>query len=176
MHPEDDDYDSGGRKKSDEGFGCLILVIAALFIIGAVMSLFVKTPPTGRVNETVNPVPPGNGSKNKGNPSKTSPVPPVITEPPPPQTPPNGSGTNPVQEGTLVLKSRAKIISGVEAWVEIDGKRRIEWKVGTDEVQINLPPGRYAVEVNSIYEKVRRNFFSGKVGISKGETTTITVN
>jgi hypothetical protein len=98
---------------------------------------------------------------------------------PPPQQPivgsnPLGGGKAPTQlPGVLLLRIGTPLLDGVDAWVEIDGKRAANWKVKTTELKLPLPAGTYQVAVRSIYEGVKRTFFDSKVTIAARETKDI---
>lgn len=77
--------------------------------------------------------------------------------------------------GTLILRSGTKIRDGVDAWVEIDGKRVTGWAVGTSEVEIPVPAGNHRVSVLSVYQKKRSVVFDQMCTIPPSERTTIQV-
>lgn len=83
-----------------------------------------------------------------------------------PQRPPNG---------ILVLKTKVAILKGVDAWVEVDGKRVADWNVGTREVQVTIPAGNHRVAVYSIYRKVRRIIFVRDMVVAPDTTVPVDV-
>ncbi len=77
--------------------------------------------------------------------------------------------------GILLLKARDPVKPGVQAWVEIDGKRVATWPVGTTELRLPLAAAQYRVAVYSIYENVRRTIYEGLVTVVADTTITIPV-
>jgi hypothetical protein len=108
---------------------------------------------------------------------QTAPPPPVVNAQPVVDIPANnpaGPGAAPqVRNGILLLKAHGAVKAGVQAWVEVDGKRVADWPVGTIEQRLTLAAGQYRVAVYSIYEKVRRTIYEGLVTVVADTTTTI---
>jgi hypothetical protein len=131
--------------------GCLGFVI-----LGVLCILLVRTCATTDGPEQA-PV----GSSSLGpqvkssNPKQTDPVP------------------DPRKTGVLRFKIGSPVLTGVEAWVEIDGERVAQWREGARELQVTYAAGTHQLSVHSVYAGVPRTFFKGTVTIPAGETREI---
>lgn len=85
---------------------------------------------------------------------------------------PKGSKTT---DGTLILRTKAPVAAGVEAWVEIEGKRKADWKAGTKEVSLALAAGDYRIAVYSVANKVKRIVFDETVAVPPDTTLPLDV-
>ncbi|HYH66974.1 MAG TPA: hypothetical protein VD866_19925 [Urbifossiella sp.] len=90
---------------------------------------------------------------------------------------PKKSSPPPAKEefGQITLTSAKAILKGVEAWVEVDGKRVADWKVGTTQVTVRVTAGTHAVRVLSVYQKTQQVIFDQQVVITADERKTLTV-
>jgi hypothetical protein len=79
-------------------------------------------------------------------------------------------------KGTLRLLNNIPLPPGAEAWIEIDGKRASNWKVGQKESGLLLEPGTYRVTVYSIFNKVKKTCYDKEVKINPGPPTNIPVD
>jgi hypothetical protein len=78
---------------------------------------------------------------------------------------------------TLILKSKVPVREGVNAWVEVDGKRAAEWKVSTRELKLSLPAGKHRVTVNSTFRGNRQPpVYDEFVNLTADETLTVQVD
>ena len=77
--------------------------------------------------------------------------------------------------GILALSTKTPVMKGVDAWVEIDGKRSAEWKVGTDRLELELAPGTYRVSVHSNYRGMHRRIFDKSIEVARDRTKTVNV-
>lgn len=136
---------------------------------------------------TQTPVP-GQKPKTKPPPNSTprpGPVePPSVPQPPPPDGPvdadlrPPTNDPKPTSEfeiapqpraikvyGTLRLTTKIAVKDGVQAWVEIDGKKEKDWGFGKTQVKMKLEAGSHAVRVISVYKGTRTVYFEGEIEV-----------
>ena len=153
------------REKAFGCLGCLGLIIVVLVVFGSINE---GVPPgqektkveekpdnqEGRVPDHADAVPPANG---KDEPKRDPPKPAKQAD------------------GVLMLETKRPVLKGVAAWVEIDGQRKADWKVGTTELRLFLPAGRYRVTVYSIYRRVKRTIYDQQVTVIGNETATVNV-
>ena len=87
------------------------------------------------------------------------------------------SVTPPAKEeyGQLTLTSARAILRGVEAWVEVDGKRAADWKVGTTQVTVRVTAGTHTIRVLSLYQKTQLVIFDQQVEIMADERKTLPI-
>jgi hypothetical protein len=78
-------------------------------------------------------------------------------------------------KGVLVLTTGTPVASGVDAWVEIEGRRTVQWRVGSKEVRLTLAAGTYRVAVHSTFQGVRRTIIDKQVKVSADATVTVDV-
>jgi hypothetical protein len=77
--------------------------------------------------------------------------------------------------GTLRLVTSVAVKDGVEAWVEIDGKKEKTWKVGSFQVELKLATGVYMVKVIALFKGVRRTVYEGEVEITVNKLKEVSV-
>ena len=148
-------------KGQKNGLGCLgcLGLIAALTVFGSIAKVVVPTHEETRAEPNGSPrVPADSEEKPKPDPPK-----PDLSEP------------RKEPDGFLVLRSSVPIIQGVNAWVEIDGVRRADWKVGTTQVQLSLPAGTYRVAVYSIYRNKKSTIYDGQATVREDTLSTVKV-
>ncbi len=58
--------------------------------------------------------------------------------------------------GTLRLTTMAPVRADVQAWVEINGKKEVDFKTRSTQVELRLHEGRYAVKVVAVYQDMKR--------------------
>jgi hypothetical protein len=78
--------------------------------------------------------------------------------------------------GTLRLVTSVAVKEGVEAWVEIEGKKEKVWKPGTFQVELKLIPGEYKVKVIAIYKGVRRIIYESDAEITANKVKEVSVD
>lgn len=165
-----------GRKQKEswedfKPFGCLLLLVLGPAILFP--ATCARTDNGTKTTEIKNEKPTNPPTQNPP-PKLPKRSDPVVPEPPlQDPTPPKTDDVPVIFNGTLVLKSRAKIVAGAVAWVEIDGTKKADWPVGSDEVQLTVVAGSRKVAVYSIYQGVRRQIYSSSVVVDPGETKVI---
>jgi hypothetical protein len=78
--------------------------------------------------------------------------------------------------GSLRITMANAVKTGVEAWVEIDGKRKAVWKANKTQVELNLPEGRYTVKIVWMIQRVRQTLYEDEIEILPDRVKEVRLN
>ncbi|MGL6075309.1 MAG: hypothetical protein ACRC8S_14220 [Fimbriiglobus sp.] len=85
------------------------------------------------------------------------------------------SSAVPSDKGKLTLRSNMALGVGVAAFVEVDGKKIVDWPSGESEVTVDLLPGKYKVVYRSKYKGKYYKFELGDATVTAGEERLISI-